>query len=125
MVYRVLFERCERVLFSLSRSLLITAVGSGIFKQTTAFVRFPFFWQNATKRSREREKNFFFSRLLRQYAAIRCNCYFDWRTRPKIQPIIYIEQKEKFISIFYCLLLLQLTLSHMHPCKIVKKHKRT
>ncbi len=43
---------------SLSRSSLITAVGSGIFKQTTAFVRFPFFWQNATKRKREREEFF-------------------------------------------------------------------
>jgi hypothetical protein len=92
-----------------SRSPLITAVGSGIFKQTTAFVRFLLFG-----RTQQREE-FFFSRLLRQYAAIRCNCYFDWRIRPKIQPIIYIEKKEKFISIFYCLLLLQLTRLYMHP----------
>ena len=89
---------------SLSRSLLIAAVGSGIFKPTTAFVRsfvsLPF--GRTRKKEKERKKEYFLSLfpLLRQYAAIRCNCYFDWRIRPNLQPIIGIGKKEKFISIF-------------------------
>jgi hypothetical protein len=68
----------------------------------------PFLAERKRERASEREREeYSLSHLLRQYAAIRCNCYFDWRIRPKIQPIISIDKKEKFISIFYCLLLLQ------------------
>ena len=103
MAYRVLFERCERVLFS--RSSLITAVGSGILKQTAVFVRFPFLAERNEEKARRREraseregerrrKEIFL--LSRQYAPNRCNCYFDWRIRPKIQPIMVRDKKEKF-----------------------------
>ena len=106
---------------SRSRSLLIAAVGSGIFKPTTAFVRSFLSYlaeRNEEKeraRERAREREYFLSLLLRQYAAIQCNCFFDWRIRPSLQPIIGIVEKEKFISIFYCLLFWQLTRSYRQP----------
>ncbi len=108
--------------FFFSRSSLITGSRVRYIEANDRFRSFPLL----AERNREKERRrSFFSLLLRQYAAIRCNGFFDWRIRPKIQPIISIVKKEKFIRIFYCLLLLHLMWLHMHPLKFVKKYKWT
>jgi hypothetical protein len=55
----VCYSKGVSVYCSLSRSPLITAVGSGIFKQTTAFVRFPFFLAERNE-EKARERGIFF-----------------------------------------------------------------
>lgn len=82
-------------------------------QQTSSFVVL----QNARHQERERERRerislllllsrfsspaFFSLRAqLRQYAAIQWKCYFDWRIRPKLQPIIgNSRRKKKFIRV--------------------------
>ncbi len=57
--FTVCYSKGVSVYCSLSRSPLITAVGSGIFKQTTAFVRFPFFLAERNE-EKARERGIFF-----------------------------------------------------------------
>ena len=106
---------------SLSLFLSFSSNSSSRVRYIQANDRFRSFPPFLPERNEEKEREEFslslsFSLSLRQYAAIRYNCYFDWRIRSPVQPIISLVKKEKFISIFYCLLLFfQLRWSSLHP----------
>ena len=105
---------------SLSSLFQIAAVGSGICKQTTAFVRSRFFGSRTSKRERREREEFSLSSLLRQYAAIRCNGYFDWRIRSPIRTNHCYWRERKKNSLAYFIVCCCYNLMRSHSASIVE-----